>query len=111
MFHRDERIVANAQRELTQHDPQPGWVQHDAGQIWTDQLAVAQDALKASGLAATAIAALGATNQRETTMVWERARGRPLHPSIVWQNRRTEPLCAQLHTLGGAPGRVPTPAR
>jgi glycerol kinase len=78
--------------------------------MWADQLAVAQDALKASDLAATAIAALGVTNQRETTVVWDSARGRPLNPSIVWQNRRTEPLCAHLRALGRAPGRAPTPA-
>lgn len=102
VFHRSGRIVATAQRELAQHFPQPGWVEHDAEQIWADQLAVAQEALKASGLAAADIAAIAITNQRETTLLWDRATGRPLHRAIVWQDRRTEPLCAQLRAQAGA---------
>ena len=102
VFHRDGRVVASAQREFTQHFPQPGWVEHDADEIWATQLAVAREALAASGLQATDIAALGITNQRETTVLWDRQTGRPVHRAIVWQDRRTEPLCAQLRAHDGA---------
>jgi glycerol kinase len=95
-------VVAQAQREFTQHYPQPGWVEHDADEIWATQLATAQDALARSGLAAADIAAVGITNQRETTVLWDRASGRPLHRAIVWQCRRSEPLCAQLRAQGQA---------
>jgi glycerol kinase len=100
VFHRSGRIVALAQREFTQHFPQPGWVEHDADEIWDTQLAVAQEALTRSGLRAADIAAIGITNQRETTVLWQRASGRPLHRAIVWQDRRTEPLCTQLREQG-----------
>ncbi len=100
VFHRSGGVVAMAQREFTQHYPQPGWVEHDADEIWTSQLAVAREALAASGLAAADIAAIGITNQRETTVLWDRASGRPVHRAIVWQDRRTEPLCAQLRAQG-----------
>ncbi|GAB4113580.1 MAG: glycerol kinase GlpK [Rubrivivax sp.] len=102
VFHRSGRIVARAQREFTQHFPQPGWVEHDAEEIWDTQLAVAREALAASGLAATDIAAIGITNQRETTVLWGRQTGRPLHRAIVWQDRRTEPFCARLRAQPGA---------
>jgi glycerol kinase len=102
VFHRDGRIVASAQREFTQHFPQPGWVEHDADEIWDSQLAVAREALAASGLQAQDIAAIGITNQRETTVLWDRATSRPVHRAIVWQDRRTEPLCAQLRAQPGA---------
>jgi glycerol kinase len=102
VFHASGRIVASAQREFTQHFPQPGWVEHDPLEIWDSQLAVAREALAAAGLAAADIAAIGITNQRETTLLWERATGRPLHRAIVWQDRRTEPLCAQLRAQDGA---------
>ncbi len=101
VFHRSGRIVALAQREFTQHFPQPGWVEHDAEDIWTSQLAVAHEALAKAGLPATAIAAIGITNQRETTVLWNRVSGRPIHHAIVWQDRRTEPLCAQLRAVPG----------
>ncbi|ODU09608.1 MAG: glycerol kinase [Rubrivivax sp. SCN 71-131] len=96
VFHRDGRIVARAQREFRQHYPQPGWVEHDAEEIWDTQLAVAREALATSGLQPRDIAAIGITNQRETTVLWNRASGRPIHHAIVWQDRRTEPLCAHL---------------
>jgi glycerol kinase len=102
VFHRDGRVVARAQREFTQHFPQPGWVEHDADEIWATQLAVAREALAASGLQADDIAAIGITNQRETTVLWERSTSRPVHRAIVWQDRRTEPLCAQLRAQDGA---------
>ncbi len=106
VVHARGRIVASAQREFTQHFPQPGWVEHDPLEIWDSQLAVAREALAAAGLAAADIAAIGITNQRETTLLWERASGRPLHRAIVWQDRRTEPLCAQLRAQDGAEALV-----
>jgi glycerol kinase len=101
VFHRDGRIVAMAQREFRQLYPQPGWVEHDAEEIWATQLDVARQALAHSGLQATDIAAIGITNQRETTVLWNRRSGRPIHHAIVWQDRRTEPLCAQLRAREG----------
>ena len=100
VFHRSGRVVARAQREITQYFPQPGWVEHDADEIWATQFAVAQEALAAAGLAAQDIAAIGITNQRETTVLWNRQTGRPIHRAIVWQDRRTEALCAQLREHG-----------
>jgi glycerol kinase len=100
VFHRSGRIVALAQREFRQIYPQPGWVEHDPEEIWQTQFAVAQEALARSGLAASDIAAIGITNQRETTVLWNRRTGRPVANAIVWQDRRTEPLCAQLREQG-----------
>jgi glycerol kinase len=100
VFHRSGRIKAQAQREFRQIFPQPGWVEHDADEIWDSQFRVAQEALAASGLAAQDIAAIGIANQRETTVLWNRHSGRPIHHAIVWQDRRTEPLCAQLRAQG-----------
>ncbi len=100
VFDRAGRIVAKAQREFRQIYPQPGWVEHDPLEIWTSQLATAREALAAAGLGARDIAAIGITNQRETTLLWERASGRPIANAIVWQDRRTEPLCAQLRERG-----------
>ncbi|MBI4989922.1 MAG: glycerol kinase GlpK [Rhodocyclales bacterium] len=91
---------ATAQRELRQIYPQPGWVEHDAAEIWRDQLAVAREALSRAGLRAADIAAIGITNQRETTVLWERASGRPLHNALVWQDRRTADACARLKADG-----------
>ncbi len=102
VFHRSGRVQALAQREFTQHFPQPGWVEHDADEIWAVQLAVARQALQQSGLQAADIAAIGITNQRETTVLWDRTTGRPLHRAIVWQDRRTEALCAGLRADGWA---------
>jgi glycerol kinase len=102
VFDQRGQPVALAQREFTQHFPQPGWVEHDADEIWRTQLATAQEALARAGLQAGDIAAIGITNQRETTVLWDRASGRPLHRAIVWQCRRSEPLCAQLRAAGHA---------
>ncbi len=102
VFDGDGRIRAMAQREFTQHFPQSGWVEHDAEEIWESQLATAREALEKAGLAARDIAAIGITNQRETTVVWDRRSGRPIHKAIVWQDRRGEPLCAQLRAQGHA---------
>jgi glycerol kinase len=91
---------ASSQREFEQHYPQAGWVEHDPEVIWTDTLAVSRNALAAAGLDAAEIAAIGITNQRETVVLWERASGRPVHPAIVWQDRRTAARCRQLRAEG-----------
>ncbi len=101
VFHASGRIVAMAQREFRQIFPQPGWVEHDPHEIWDTQLATAQEALQKAGLTAVDIAAIGITNQRETTLLWDRRTGEPVHNAIVWQDRRTEPLCAQLRHQEG----------
>jgi glycerol kinase len=101
VFHASGRIVAMAQREFRQIYPQPGWVEHDANEIWDTQLAVAREALAKSNLKAADIASIGITNQRETTLLWNRKTGAPIHHAIVWQDRRTEPLCAQLRAREG----------
>ncbi len=93
-------IVALAQRELQQHYPRPGWVEHDPGVIWRDQLACARDAWREAAARGLRPQAVGISNQRETTVLWDRASGEPLHRAIVWQDRRTEPLCAQLRAAG-----------
>ena len=100
VFDRGGRIVAMAQRELTQHYPQPGWVEHDPMEIWQGQLATARDVLSKAGLKASDMAGIGITNQRETTLLWNRQTGQPVHPAIVWQDRRAEPLCARLRQDG-----------
>ena len=96
-------IVAMAQREFTQHFPRPGWVEHDAEEIWTTQLAVAREALAAASLGARDVAAIGITNQRETTLLWDRATGRPIARAIVWQDRRTADACQALAARGLEP--------
>jgi glycerol kinase len=101
VFHASGRIVAMAQREFRQIYPQPGWVEHDANEIWDTQLAVAREALAQARLQASDVAAIGITNQRETTLLWNRRTGAPIHHAIVWQDRRTEPLCAQLRAREG----------
>ena len=102
VFDEQFRVVAMAQRELTQHYPQPGWVEHDADEIWNSQLATAREALAKAGLQAGSIAAIAIANQRETTVLWNRRTGRPVHKAIVWQDRRGEALCAQLREQGHA---------
>ncbi len=96
-------IVASAQREFRQIFPQPGWVEHDPREIWSSQLATAREALAKAGLAAADIAALGITNQRETTIVWNRTTGEPIGNAIVWQDRRTAPACEALKQRGFEP--------
>jgi glycerol kinase len=95
-------IQAMAQMELPQIYPQPGWVEHDANTIWQMQLATARQALEKAGITAAQVHAIGITNQRETTVVWDRKTGTPIHHAIVWQDRRTEPLCAELRAQGWA---------
>mgnify|MGYP000243997745 CR=1 FL=1 len=102
IFDTQGRVVALAQQELPQIYPQPGWVEHDPMQIWQTQLATARDVLRQAGVPAQAIHAVGITNQRETTVVWHRKTGQPIHHAIVWQDRRAEPACAQLREQGHA---------
>jgi glycerol kinase len=102
VFDQGGKIVAMAQQELNQIYPQPGWVEHDPMEIWRTQLATARDVLAKANIAASAIHAIGITNQRETTVVWNRKTGRPIHHAIVWQDRRAEPACAQLRANGKA---------
>ena len=83
------RIAALAQREFTQHFPRPGWVEHDAMEIWETQLATMAEALRAARATPRDVAAVGITNQRETTVLWDRDTGEPVAPAIVWQDRRT----------------------
>jgi glycerol kinase len=97
------RIRAMAQREFRQIYPQPGWVEHDPMEIWSTQLATAHEALAKAGLRADQIASVGIANQRETTLVWNRATGVPVHNAIVWQDRRGEPTCAALRERGLEP--------
>lgn len=100
VFDRRGRPVAQAQKEFRQIYPQPGWVEHDPDEIWQSQVEVARQAIDKAGLEASDIAAVGITNQRETTVVWDRETGRPLHNAIVWQCRRTAPLCDRLRAEG-----------
>ena len=93
-------VYAMAQREFRQIFPQPGWVEHDAMEIWETQLAVAREALAKAGLSGRDIAAIGISNQRETTVVWDRATGVPIHNAIVWQDRRTAGFCDELKAAG-----------
>ena len=101
----DERgtIVTSAQKEFTQFFPDDGWVEHDAEEIWETTLSVCREALKNAQLQAADIAGIGITNQRETTIVWDRATGKPIHRAIVWQDRRTSALCMGLKTEGHEP--------
>jgi glycerol kinase len=94
--------VSVAQQELPQIYPRPGWVEHDPMEIWRGQLATARQAMAEVGLKAGDISALGITNQRETTVIWNRKTGHPIHHAIVWQDRRGEPVCAQLREAGHA---------
>jgi glycerol kinase len=98
----DERgaVVAVDQHEFTQHFPQPGWVEHDPAEIWETQLRAACGALAKANATARDVAALGITNQRETTVVWDRATGEPVHRAIVWQSRQTVPICEELRSRG-----------
>ncbi len=102
LFDHSASVVGVAQREFEQIFPQPGWVEHDPREIWDSQLAVAQSVLAENGVAAGEIAAIGITNQRETTIVWDRKTGDPIHHAIVWQDRRTAEICDQLHAGGHA---------
>jgi len=115
IFDHDGRIYAMAQQEFKQYYPEPGWVEHDPEEIWATQLATAKTALEKAKLNASDIAAIGITNQRETTVLWDRQTGKPVHNAIVWQDRRTAPICDEIRKNFGAPeisqrtGLVPDP--
>jgi glycerol kinase len=96
-------VIASSQREFTQHYPQSGWVEHDADEIWQSVLDSVRDVLKVSGVPVHAIAGIGIANQRETTVVWDRATGKPICPAIVWQDRRTAAMCEELRAAGHEP--------
>ena len=100
VFDTQGRIVASAQQELPQIYPRPGWVEHDPREIWRTQLSTAREVLTKAGLKASDIRSVGITNQRETTIVWNRKTGAPIHHGIVWQDRRAEPTCQQLREAG-----------
>ncbi len=100
LFDQDGKIAGVSQQEFTQIYPQAGWVEHDANEIWQTQLSVAQAVLRDNGVQAEEISAIGITNQRETTVIWDRHTGRPIHNAIVWQDRRTAGICDQLTADG-----------
>ena len=102
VFDHGGNILGVAQREFRQIYPKPGWVEHDPEEIWSSQRDVAGEAVRAAKISAGDVAAIGITNQRETTVVWERASGRPIANAIVWQDRRTAPLCDELRAAGKA---------
>jgi glycerol kinase len=100
LFDHEGRIAATDQYEFPQHFRQPGWVEHDALEIWDSQLRAARGALGKAGASGADIAGIGITNQRETTVVWDRASGAPIHPAIVWQSRQTAGICDELRARG-----------
>lgn len=103
LFDKSGRVIGASQREFPQHYPQPGWVEHDAMDIWESQLDCAKRAIREAGLNPRDIAAIGVTNQRETAILWDRSSGRPVHRAIVWQDRRTAELCERLRRRGLEP--------
>ena len=100
VFDNSMRIAAVGRKEFAQHFPQSGWVEHDPGEIWKTVLWSCRSAMKKAGVAADGIDAIGITNQRETVVVWDKATGEPIHNAIVWQDRRTAPMCARLKKQG-----------
>ena len=103
VFDRQGQARSTAQQELAQHFPKPGWVEHDPGDLWESTRRVALAAVAEANLAGADIAAVGIANQRETTLLWERSTGRPLHRAIVWQDRRTAGVCSRLRARGLEP--------
>ena len=100
IFDRDAKIKAIAQKEFEQYYPQPGWVEHNPREIWSSQLSVAREAMANLGIGASDIAAIGITNQRETTIVWDKETGEPVYNAIVWQCRRTAPMIDRIVAAG-----------
>lgn len=100
VFNHDGEIVSSSQREFTQHFPKPGWVEHDPDEIWGTTLAVMADAMGRKDINPSQIAAIGITNQRETTVIWDAETGKPIHNAIVWQDRRTASICDDLKDQG-----------
>ena len=115
IFDRDARVRGQAYAEIGQHFPRPGWVEHDVVEIWSVTLGLITAALASAGIRASALNAIGITNQRETTVLWDRATGRPVAHAIVWQDRRTADLCEEMKaqgleaTSGGRPAWSSTP--
>ena len=111
LFDHNGSIVGVAQREFEQHYPQSGWVEHDANEIWETQLAVGREVLEQTGVSAQDVVAIGITNQRETTVIWDRTTGQPIANAIVWQDRRTAEYCDKLREAGPPTGskRIPNP--
>jgi len=103
VFDRSSGIVASEALEFTQHFPEPGWVEHDAQEIWSSQLRAGRGALERSGVAAGDLAAIGIANQRETAVVWDRETGEPIYNAIVWQSRQTAPICEEIRSRGQEP--------
>jgi len=103
VFDHDGLPVSTAQKEFTQFFPEPGWIEHDPEEIWSTQAYVATEAINRAGLYSGDIYAIGITNQRETTVVWNRKTGRPIHNAIVWQDRRTAGYCDKLKKDGYGP--------
>jgi glycerol kinase len=103
LFDESREIIATGQQEFAQHFPAPGWVEHAPEDLWSTTVATCRSAIERAGADAARIAAIGITNQRETTVVWDRATGRPIHNAIVWQDRRTAPACARLRDEGHEP--------
>src|ERR1041385_702168 len=102
VFDHSGRVVSVAQQEFRQIFPRPGWVEHDASEIWATQSSVALEALQKASLTATDVAAIGTTSQRETTVVWNGKPGQPVCNAIVWQDRRTAGICDRLKKAGQA---------
>jgi len=102
-FDKEQSVIAVAQKEFTQFYPKEGWVEHDPMEIWSSQYSVLTEIMAKAGITAEEIAAIGITNQRETTIVWERATGRPVYNAIVWQCRRTAGICDELKDRGLGP--------
>lgn len=100
VFNQAGEVVSLAQKEFKQHYPKAGWVEHDAMEIWSTQAAVATEAVLQAGITGAQIAAIGITNQRETTVIWDRETGKPVYPAIVWQDRRTSAYCNELKARG-----------
>ncbi|MEM6377540.1 MAG: glycerol kinase GlpK, partial [Bacteroidota bacterium] len=100
LFDKEGNISGKAQREFTQIYPKPGWVEHNANEIWNTQLQVLQEVLAKQEVSASEVAAIGITNQRETTLIWDKTTGQPIHNAIVWQDRRTAGICDQLKADG-----------
>ena len=100
LFNEKGEMCSVAQKEFTQYFPKPGWVEHDAEEIWSTQLEVAKEAMANVGATAADIGAIGITNQRETTIVWDKNTGEPIHHAIVWQCRRTSEYCDSLKAKG-----------
>jgi len=103
IFDAEGNIAAKAQQEIRQHYPRPGWVEHDAEEIWISVHSVVAAAIAQAGIQPGQISAIGITNQRETTVVWDRETGRPIHHAIVWQSRQTEEICERLRAEGAEP--------